>query len=185
MEDLFRNAKVIEEQEGESDNESVNEESQKPSKLTGIKNWFNNNKYMLIIISVLVLALVVVSLVLYFKCSSINTLLACKDEIVEGLNKEIIKNKSMVSKLESKNDELERLNKELQKKATQTAPKNVSEMTKEQREAIKKKINKKTSEEQPKKRKDEDTENEIDELVFNGPINKNEDEELDELPINL
>ena len=184
MEDLFRNAKVIEEQTEESDNESVSEESQKPSKLNGIKNWFINNKYMLIIISVLVLAIVVVSLVLYFKCSSINTLLACKDEIVEGLNKEIIKNKSMVSKLESKNDELERLNKELQKKATQMPTRNVSEMTKEQKEAITKKINKKSSEEQSKKHKDEDTEKEIDELVFNGPVNK-DDEELDELPVNL
>ena len=183
MEDLFRNAKVVEETAEEIDDESV-KDSKGPSKLSSIANWFSSNKYILIVISVLVLALVVVSLVLYFKCSSINTLLACKDEIVEGLNKEIAKSKSMVSKLESKNDELERLNKELQKKATQMPSRNLSEMTKEQKEAIKKKLNKKSSEEQPKKHKEEDSEKEIDELVFNGPINK-EDEELDELPINL
>ena len=166
MEDLFKNATPI--------SENKEEEGGDIKPKSSIKTWFEKYKYPMIVIGVLVLALVIVSVVFYFKCNSVGTIICCKEDLIEGLNKELTKTKQELNRLSAK---YEAKSEELEKYAQQKP------ITKEQKQAIKKQMNQKPEPTaQPKKRK-EDIGDEIDSLVFNGPVNK-EDDELEELPIN-
>ena len=147
----------------------IEDQSQQNQKTSIVGGWFKKNKILLICIGILTLAVIIISIILYFKCSSINSLISCKEDIIEGLNKEITKAKLQISKLDIKNEELEKMNKELQKK--QISDKN----------ALKKKLNTKIDNEKSVEKNKSD---EIDSLVFNGPASKENDEELEELPLN-
>ena len=120
----------------------------------------------------MVISLVIVSVILYFKSSSVGTMISCKEEIIDGLNRELTKQKLQISKLEIKNEELE---KSLEKQTKELQKKTINELTKKEKESIKKKMNAK-----PEKPKVE----EIDSLVFNAE-NAQQEEELDELPVNV
>ena len=188
MEDLFENATINGSNINQSSEikedelESKQEIEQKDSKKSKIAAWFTKNKLFLIAIALLVAALIVVSVVLYFKNSSIGSMISCKEEMIEGLNREITKSKLQISKLEIKNEELEKMNKELQKKS-------ISDYNKEKQE-MKKKMNTKPNSEKSDKNKSD----EIDALVFNGTRTQSSkdtthdeqtDDDLEALPINL
>ena len=171
MEDLFKNAQVLSENESEKEESEETEQEKKP-KTNRIKEWFNNHKIAIIIFTILVISLVIVSVILYFKSSSVGTMISCKEEIIDGLNRELTKQKLQISKLEIKNEELE---KSLEKQTKELQKKTINELTKKEKESIKKKMNAK-----PEKPKVE----EIDSLVFNAE-NAQQEEELDELPVNV
>ena len=193
MEDLFNKATF-----NDSSNNSINggydasnqneskdidnnqEISQKVVKQSKANEWFKKYKVFIIIIISLLVALIIVSIVLYFKNNSIGSMISCKEEIIEGINRELSKAKLQISKLEIKNEELEKMNKELQKKS-------ISEYTKEEKQSLKKKMNTKQSSEKSNEKSDKNKSDEIDTLVFNGTRTQNnqDEEDLDQLPINL
>lgn len=138
---------------------SVTEPVKKPSKF---KAWLNKNKVPIIIICALTVALVIAILVCYFKMSSFDTIIACKEELITGLNKEVTKNKQEIMKLESKAELLER-ELEASKKA---------KMQVQVQQPIQNK--------RKQRKRERDLSDEMDDLV----MNPKSDDELDALPIN-
>lgn len=135
--------------------------AKKPSKF---KAWLNKNKVPIIIICILTVALIIAILVCYFKMSSFDTIISCKEELITGLNKEITKNKQEIMKLESKSELLER---EL-------------EACKKSKVQVQQPVQMETHSKRKQKKRERDPSDEMDDLV----MNVKSDDELDALPIN-
>lgn len=133
--------------------------TKKPSKF---KAWLNKNKVPIIIICILTVALIIAILVCYFKMSSFDTIISCKEELITGLNKEITKNKQEIMKLESKSDLLER------------------ELEAYKKSKVQQPVQMETHSKRKQKRRERDPSDEMDDLV----MNVKSDDELDALPIN-
>ena len=111
---------------------------------------------MLIIVAILVVALVVLSVVSYFKLSSVNTIIACKEEVIDGLNKELVKAKNKLSNVEG---QLAALENQIQNPPPPPPP-------------------------PPSKKNKKKAEN-LDTMVLNPESSMAKVEELEELPLNL
>ena len=133
-------------------------ETPKPKpKQSLVGGWFKNNKTMLIIVAILVVALVVLSVVSYFKLSSVNTIIACKEEVIDGLNKELVKAKNKLSNVEG---QLAALENQIQNTPPPPPPPPPSKKNKKKAENL-------------------------DTMVLNPESSMAKVEELEELPLNL
>lgn len=178
MDGLLDNADIIDNVTEEVPKVVPQQTGGKESTKNKLGNWFKNNKVLLIIILILIVAVAITVIVAYFKLSSVGTIISCKEEVIDGLNKELGKVRNNLSKAENKINMLEKDNSKLKAMAVSIAqppPQQPSQ--------------------QPSKSKNKQKRNidQLDALVMNPSDNlkKNDgkesetDEELDELPLNL
>ena len=175
MDGLLDNADIIDNVTEEVPKVVPQQTGGKESTKNKLGNWFKNNKVLLIIILILIVAVAITVVVAYFKLSSVGTIISCKEEVIDGLNKELGKVRNNLSKAENKINMLEKDNSKLKAMAVSIAQPPPSQ--------------------QPSKSKNKQKRNidQLDALVMNPSDNlkKNDgkesetDEELDELPLNL
>lgn len=174
MDGLLDNADIIDNVTEEVPKSVPQQTGGKDSTKNKLGNWFKNNKVLLIIILILIVAVAITVIVAYFKLSSVGTIISCKEEVIDGLNKELGKVRNNLSKAENKINMLEKDNSKLKAMAVSIAQ---------------------PPPQQPSKSKNKQKRNidQLDALVMNpsedikknGEKESETDEELDELPLNL
>ena len=179
MDGLLDNADIIDNVTEEVPKVVPQQTGGKESTKNKLGNWFKNNKVLLIIILILIVAVAITVIIAYFKLSSVGTIISCKEEVIDGLNKELGKVRSNLSKAENKINMLEKDNSKLKAMAV-----SIAQPPPQQQQP-----------QQPSKSKNKQKRNidQLDALVMNpsGNLKKKDgkesekDEELDELPLNL